>query len=626
MRDSESQRAGYSWARASAVMMTAIFASRLLGMLRDTVIAFRFGQNELTDAYRAAFQLPDLLFFMVAGGALSSSLMPIFSRYWETGQREEAWRVFSIVATVMVSLTTALVLLLEILAPLAVALMFPGFDAERLALTTHMTRIVLPAQICFLLGGLMMATLYARKHFVAPALGPNIYNIGIIFGGLVLALWLGVSGLAWGALAGAFIGSVLLPLVMMRRLGSAFRLEFNLRHEGAREVFRLMLPVMFGLSLPGIYMLILRVFASWLPVGAISALDNANRQMQAPLGIVGQGIALAIFPALTTLAAREEWGALRETLRRGLRLVWFLTAPATALLLVLAEDISRVLLQYGRFTPTDTPLVASALRAFALGLFAWSGQALIARGFFALRDSLTPVLVGTAVTMVFVPLCMLLMRLQGHVGLALATSIAATLQMVWMARLLSRRIPSDAPARGDSLLRFLTATGVAVALMGLTAVVLHTGLHALLPELSGEPTRVWNRADGRASLDLGLPTRLRQARRAGDRLCVARAAARLVARHNRQPLATPRQHAACHVVGVLITALGGDSLRRAASVAAPAHKVDGLVLGQLLDPLLYLIERLVHCLLDALLLELGRRAHIDNQRLLVGAPLVDLAR
>jgi putative peptidoglycan lipid II flippase len=382
MRDSESQQAGYSWARASAVMMTAILASRLLGMLRDTVIAFRFGQNELTDAYRAAFQLPDLLFFMAAGGALSSSLMPIFSRYWETGQREEAWRVFSIVATVMVSLTTALVLALEILAPLAVALMFPGFDAQRLALTTHMTRIVLPAQICFLLGGLMMATLYARKHFLAPALGPNIYNIGIIFGGLVLALWLGVSGLAWGALAGAFVGSVLLPLVVMRRLGSAFRLEFNLRHEGAREVFRLMLPVMFGLSLPGIYMLILRVFASWLPAGAISALDNANRQMQAPLGIVGQGIALAIFPALTTLAAREEWGALRETLRRGLRLVWFLTAPATVLLLVLAEDISRILLQYGKFTPTDTQLVASALRAFALGLFAWSGSGVDCAGLF----------------------------------------------------------------------------------------------------------------------------------------------------------------------------------------------------------------------------------------------------
>lgn len=484
MKDSEGQTTGYSWARASAVMMTAIFASRVLGMLRDTVIAYRFGQNELTDAYRAAFQLPDLLFFMVAGGALSSSLMPVFSGYWEQGRKDEAWRVFSIVATVMVSLTTALVVMLEFAAPIAVALMFPGFDADRLALTTHLTRIVLPTQICFLLGGLMMATLYARKHFLAPALGPNIYNIGIIVGGLVFALWLGVAGLAWGALLGAFIGSVLLPWIVMRRMGSAFRWEFNLKHKGAREVFRLMLPVMFGLSLPGIYMLILRVFASWLPAGAISALDNANRQMQAPLGIVGQGVALAIFPALTALAARNEWGALRTTLRRGLRLVWFLTAPATVLLIVLAEDISRVLLQYGKFTPTDTQMVGSALRAFALGLFAWSGQALIARGFFALRDSLTPVLIGSLVTLLFVPLCLFLMQGlgMGHVGLALATSIAATAQMFWMLQILNRRIPREGHSDTAPLTGFLLRTGSATLLMGVAAYGIHTSLHALLPE------------------------------------------------------------------------------------------------------------------------------------------------
>ncbi|GIV09544.1 MAG: putative lipid II flippase MurJ [Fimbriimonadales bacterium] len=484
MRDSEGQKTGYSWARASALMMTAIFASRILGMLRDTVIAFRFGQNELTDAYRAAFQLPDLLFFMVAGGALSSSLMPVFAGYWEQGRKDEAWRVFSIVATVMVSLTTALVLILEFAAPIAVALMFPGFDAHRLALTTQLTRIVLPAQICFLLGGLMMATLYARQHFLAPALGPNIYNIGIILGGLALALWLGVAGLAWGALLGALIGSVLLPLMVMRRLGSAFRLEFNLRHEGAREVFRLMLPVMFGLSLPGIYMLILRVFASWLPAGAISALDNANRQMQAPLGIVGQGIALAIFPALTSLAARGEWDALRLTLRQGLRLVWFLTAPATMLLIVLAEDISRVLLQYGKFTPADTQLVASALQAFALGLFAWSGQALIARVFFALRDSLTPVLIGSAVTALFVPLCVLFVRVLGwgHVGLALATSIAATAQMVWMFHRLNRRMPPAESAESAPLRGFLLRSGLATLLMGALAYGLHGGLQYTLPD------------------------------------------------------------------------------------------------------------------------------------------------
>ncbi len=464
---------GYSWARASLVMMSAIFASRLLGMLRDTVIAFRFGQNEFTDAYRSAFQLPDLLFFMVAGGALSSALMPVFSHHLEQGKKEEAWHIFSSVATFMVGLMVVLVVVLEILTPLAVALMFPGFDAQRAELTTVLTRIVLPTQVFFLMGGLMMSTLYARKHFTVPALGPNIYNLGIIFGGLVLAIPLGVAGLAWGAVLGSFIGSVLLPMMVMARLGSAYRPVIDLRHPGVREVFRLMLPVMFGLSLPGIYMLILRVFGSWLPVGTISALDNANRQMQAPLGIVGQGVALAIFPALTSLAANARWDELRATLYQGLKLVWFLTVPATMLLLVLAEDISRALLQYGKFTSSDTAMVASALRGFALGLFAWSGQALIARAFFAMRNSLTPVLVGSATTLVFVPLCFLLVwRFQmGHVGLAVATSIAATVQMFWMLWVLNRRLPSTQTTSG--LWRSVVGSGTSAGLVGLVLWLIH---------------------------------------------------------------------------------------------------------------------------------------------------------
>mgnify|MGYP001770956088 FL=1 len=464
---SEPSRVGYSWARASVVMMGAIFASRVLGIFRDTVIAYRFGQNELTDAYRAAFQLPDLLFFMVAGGALSSALMPVFSRYWENEQKPEAWHVFSTVATVMVSLVGGLVIVLELATTMAIALMFPGFDPMRHELTVVLTRIVLPTQIFFLMGGLMMATLYARKQFLVPALGPNIYNLGIIFGGLVLAIWLGIAGLAWGAVLGAFLGSVVLPVVAMARLGSHFRPCLDWRHSGVREVFRMMLPVMFGLSLPGVYMLVLRVFASSLPPGAISALDNANRQMQAPLGVIGQGVALAIFPALTTLAATERWTELRAVLKRGLRLVWVLTAPATVLLWILAEDISRVILQYGRFTPTDTGLVASALRGFSLGLFAWSGQALIARAYFAMRDSLTPVWIGSAATALFVPLCFLFLHglAMGHSGLALATSVSAVVQMVWMLGVLRRRLPRDSGQDSTPFVRPVVLSGLSAVVM-----------------------------------------------------------------------------------------------------------------------------------------------------------------
>lgn len=459
-------------------MMSAILASRLLGIFRDTVIAYRFGQNELTDAYRAAFQLPDLLFFMVAGGALSSALMPVFSRYWETDQKEEAWRVFSSVAIIMVSLITGLVVILELATVPAIALMFPGFDAGRRDLTVTLTRIVLPTQIFFLMGGLMMATLYARKHFFVPALGPNIYNLGIIFGGLVLALWFGIAGLAWGAVLGAFLGSVALPTAVMARLGSQFRWCVDWHHAGVRDVFRMMLPVMFGLSLPGVYMLILRVFASSLPVGAISALDNANRQMQAPLGVIGQGVALAIFPALTTLASTERWSEMRAVLKRGLRLVWFLTAPATVLLWILAEDISRVILQYGKFGSEDTELVASALRGFSLGLFAWSGQALIARAYFAMRNALTPVLIGSATTVLFVPLCFLFVNTfgMGHVGLALATSISAGVQMVWMLGALRKRLPAGESADSTPFIRPVVMSGVSAMVMGIVG----WWLHALL--------------------------------------------------------------------------------------------------------------------------------------------------
>ncbi len=497
--DSGSARTGYSWARASLVMMIAIFASRLLGVLRDTVIAYRFGQNEFTDAYRAAFQLPDLLFFMVAGGAISSSLMPVFAKYWDKGNQEEAWRVFSSVATVMVSLVTVLVILLELITPWAVVVMFPGFDPQRREMTTVLSRIVLPTQICFLMGGLMMTTLFARKRFLVPAISPNIYNLGIIFGGLALALWLGIAGLAWGALLGAFLGSVVIPMVAMARLGVQFRPRIELRHEGVREVFRMMLPVMFGLTLPGIYMLLLRVFASWLPPGAISALDNANRQMQAPLGIIGQGVAMAVFPALNTLAVHERWSELRAVLKQSLRLVWFLTAPATVLLLVLAEDISRVLLQYGKFTPSDTEMVASALRAFALGLFAWSGQALIARAFFAMRNALTPVLIGSATTLVFVPLCFLfLWGLQwGHVGLALATSISASLQMVWMLIAIRSRLPNSSAEASPTdkehhqqevpFIRPVLTSGLSAVVVGISAYWLHSVLNAWVSTQGWQP-------------------------------------------------------------------------------------------------------------------------------------------
>ncbi|GIV21451.1 MAG: putative lipid II flippase MurJ [Armatimonadota bacterium] len=427
-------------ARAAAVMMAAIFVSRVLGQLRDTAIAAWFGQNAYTDVYRAAFSIPDLLFFLIAGGALSSSFVPVFTEYLTRGQEEEAWKVFSVVATFMTLVVTGFVLVGEIFARQLVPLVAPGFQPWQLDMTAALTRIVLPAQICFFLGGLMMATLYVRGHFLVPALGPIIYNLGIIAGGWLLGGHLGVAGLSWGALIGAVVGNLLLQMAFLRRVGVRYRFSLHLRHPGVVKVGKLVLPVILGLSLPQVFVLINRVFASLLPPGAVSALDNANKQMQAPLGIFAQAISIAVFPTLSAQAARGDMEAFRRTLVQGVRALWFLTVPISVWMMILSTDIVSILLQYKKFTPDDTRITAEALVFYCIGLFAFSSQAILNRAFYAVQDTVTPVVIGTLTTLVFVPLNWWLIGPLAHKGLALAGSIAAILHVLWMLYALRRKV------------------------------------------------------------------------------------------------------------------------------------------------------------------------------------------
>lgn len=450
-------------ARAAAVMMAAIFISRVLGQLRDTAIAAWFGQNAYTDVYRAAFSIPDLLFFLIAGGALSSSFVPVFTEYLTRGQEDEAWKVFSVVATFMTLVVTGFVLVGEVFARQLVPLIAPGFQPWQLDMTASLTRIVLPAQICFFLGGLMMATLYVRGHFLVPALGPIIYNLGIIAGGWLLGGHLGVAGLSWGALAGAVVGNLLLQMVFLRRIGVRYRFSLHLWHPGVVKVGKLVLPVILGLSLPQVFVLINRAFASLLPPGAVSALDNANKQMQAPLGIFAQAISIAVFPTLSAQAARGDMDAFRRTLLQGLRALWFLTVPISVLMMVLSTDIVSILLQYKRFTPEDTRITAEALVFYSIGLFAFSSQAILNRAFYAVQDTVTPVVIGTLTTLVFVPLNWWLIGPLAHKGLALAGSIAAILHVLWMLSALRRKVGIPVGQLGLPFARLVLASALSGA-------------------------------------------------------------------------------------------------------------------------------------------------------------------
>ncbi|MDW8290862.1 MAG: murein biosynthesis integral membrane protein MurJ [Armatimonadota bacterium] len=450
-------------ARAAAVMMTAIFLSRVLGQLRDTAIAAWFGQNAYTDVYRAAFSIPDLLFFLIAGGALSSSFVPVFTEYLTRGQEEEAWKVFSVVATFMTLVVTGLVLIGEVFARQLVPLVAPGFASWQLDMTATLTRIVLPAQICFFLGGLMMATLYVRGHFLVPALGPIVYNLGIIAGGWLLGERLGIAALSWGALAGAIVGNLLLQMLFLRRVGVRYQPSLNLSHPGVVKVGKLVLPVILGLSLPQVFVLINRAFASLLPPGAVSALDNANKQMQAPLGIFAQAISIAIFPTLSAQAARGDMESFRRTLLLGVRTLWFLTIPVSLWMMVLSTDIVSILLQYKKFTAYDTRITAEALTFYCIGLFAFSSQAILNRAFYAVQDTVTPVVIGTLTTLIFVPLNWWLMAPLAHKGLALAGSIAAILHVMWMLYALRRKVQIPVESLWLPLVRIVLTSLVSAA-------------------------------------------------------------------------------------------------------------------------------------------------------------------
>jgi putative peptidoglycan lipid II flippase len=449
-------------------MMTLILTSRVLGLVRDRVIAHQFGQARLTDIYNAAFTIPDLLFFLIAGGALSSAFIPVFTEYVATGREKEAWRIFSVVASVMTLVVLGFILLGEIFTPTLVIWTNPGYAQAKVAATVPLTRILLPAQLCFFLGGLMMGTLNARHHFVAPGLGPVIYNACIILGGLFLTHRLGVAGLCWGALTGAILGNLVLQWIMVRRTGGYFlpsSLRAYWRHPGVLQVWRLMLPVILGLALPQVSTIVNKMFASALGDGPQSALMNANRLMQVPLGIFAQATAIAIFPTLAAQAARKEIGALRRTANFGIRSILFLTVPSSLLMVVLALPIVQLILHGGLFGPREAQMAASALIYYAIGIFAWSAHSIISRGFYALQDSRTPVIVGTGVTLIFIPLNWILMRWMSFQGLALATSIAATIHMLTMLALLRLRL------HGIEGGRLLSSVGRIVAASVLTAFV-----------------------------------------------------------------------------------------------------------------------------------------------------------
>ncbi len=467
---------------AAGILMVSILLSRVLGLVRDRVVAHQFGQSLQTDVYNAAFTIPDLIQYLIAGGALSSAFIPVFTDYMTQNKRREAWRLFSMVASMTILAVGGLVCLAEIITPFLVKVTNDGYSREAIAQTVPLARILLPAQVFFFLGGLMGGVLQVKNNFIGPALGSVIYNVGIIFGGLFLYRTFGIAGLCWGALIGAFLGNVVLQWILVRKEGGhydPFALQKYWGHTGAKEVWRNMIPILLGFSLPQVSILVNKYFASFLLTGELSALMNANRLMQVPLGVFAQAIGIAVFPKIALLSSLNDRAAARREANGALRFTYFLTFPASLLMIVLALPVVQLLLQSGKFKSVDAEIVAQALIYYSIGIFAWSLHSVSARIFYAVKDTRTPIIVGTIITLfVFIPLNAILMKYMGYRGLALATTLAAILNMAVTVYLLRFRLKG---LEGGRMLRSMAKITAASFAMAGGAVLARNVLQALFP-------------------------------------------------------------------------------------------------------------------------------------------------
>jgi putative peptidoglycan lipid II flippase len=451
-------------ARNTLLVGTFFAFAAAAGLFRNVVIARQFGIGTDLDAYYAAFKLPDLLFTVVAGGALATAFIPVFASFLADDDLEGAWRLASSVTNLVVLAVSGLAVLAALLAPWLVrTLIAPGFDTAGQSETVAVMRIVLISTLVFGISAVQGSVLHGFKHFLLPALAPVMYPLGIAGGALWLAPSGGVRGLAIGAVVGAALHlAVKIPGLV--RYGFRWWPALDLRSPAVRRVAVLMGPRVLDLGVFHLTLLITTNLASRLGAGSVSALEWGWDAMQLPETIIGTAFGLVALPTLADLAARSDVDGLRSTLGETLRAVIALTVPAAGGLILLGRLLLQLLYERGAFDPAATDAVFVALRFYALGLVGHACLELAARAFFAQQDTVTPLLVAAGLAAVNVILGVLLVEPMGHGGLALANSLAVSAEVFVLLFILRRRWGG---MEGRQMLSALSRVIIATLLMGI---------------------------------------------------------------------------------------------------------------------------------------------------------------
>lgn len=425
-------------ARAAIVLILFNVASKLTALVREIVIAGQYGATAAMDAYLVAYSLPSVLFYLFTG-ALATVVVPVYSEYAAKGREREAWGLFGTFFHVLLLLLVLVTALGLLLAPWLVRLLAPGFPADTLHLAVSLTRWMFPLLIFSGLTALFSGLLNAKNIFAITALNGPLSNVAVIIAIIALGSQWGIYGMALGVLAGGVAGA-LVQLPALRRTGFTFRPGVAINHPDLKKIFKLIIPITIGFSISETYILIDRFLASGLAEGSIAALNYANRLIQMPLGLFVTAVGTAVFPALTRRAADQDWRGLGEGVLRSLRLVVLVCVPAAVVLLVLREPLITLFFQRGAFDARAAGMTSIALLFYTFGLVGQAGEFILARGFFSLQDTRTPVVLSAIAVLVNLGLSLTLIGPMQHGGLALANSIAALVNMTLLTIFLHRRL------------------------------------------------------------------------------------------------------------------------------------------------------------------------------------------
>jgi len=426
-----------SVAVAAFLIAASSLVSRFLGIFRDRILAGQFGAGDTLDIYYAAFRVPDLVYNLLVLGALSAGFIPIFTgliknKKHGSDENKEAWQLANDVLNIFIVVLIFLCSAGIVLAPFFMKLIAPGFSDEKLILTVGLAKIMFLSPIFLGISAVFGGILQSFKRFFVYSLSPIFYNIGIIIGALFFTPIWGIYGLAWGVALGAFAHFIVqLPTAI--HLGFRYCFRFNFHSKKVREICAMMAPRTMSLAISQINLVVITIIASTLASGSLSIFNFANNLQSFPIGIFGISFAVAVFPALSSMAFDKK--NLIKHISLTVRQILFFIVPATVLLITLRAQIIRVVLGTGQFGWQDTILTMNTLGFFSLSLFAQSLIPLLVRVFYARHDSKTPFIIGLIVALANVWLSLWLSNKMGVAGLALAFSIANILNLIilWMA-------------------------------------------------------------------------------------------------------------------------------------------------------------------------------------------------